>query len=100
MSLVSGIIKQFKSFKDKFVSDKIPKRCSVKDCASKSLDSSLFQVKEKWLNLNPVGWKNHQQKYICSEHFCEEDICKTGRVPLVKRTASPRVFLSNFDLTR
>ena len=42
----------------------MPKRCSVKGCASTSLDNSIFQAKEKWLTLTPVGWKNHQKKYL------------------------------------
>ncbi len=70
--------------------------CSVINCYSKRYGSTekqtFFLVKESWISVNPVGWKTHKLKRICSNHFHDEDILGT-RQRFIKRGAIPQIFL-------
>ena len=63
--------------------------CAVIGCF---LRGSLFKVREKWLVINPLGWKKASRKLICDAHFRPSDICRGGLRPFIRQTAKPVYF--------
>ena len=64
----------------------MPNRCSVLGCKS---GERAFEVREEWIDLNPLGWKNVKSLAICENHFLYSDICRGGPRVIVRKRAKP-----------
>ena len=76
------------------------KKCSVINCNNKSgsknvhfFTTSSKELEKKWLAANPVGWRDVQTFYVCSDHFLEENVrVGAARTKLVPADAIPCIF--------
>jgi len=73
--------------------------CSVINCNSaRDNNTSLFAVKSEWLILNPYGWKEHHNKFICRLHFPKKDVVIGPMSRVLKRKAIPTIWLETYTM--
>ena len=63
--------------------------CSVIGCDNQK---HVFHLKEKWKELNDLGWKNLKKLFICEKHFRLCDLCGNEKKRFPRPNACPVFF--------